>query len=356
MSSETTFKTRSTASRDATVQPARAPAPRGAPELAEAPAPASAAGYHLARVPVVSETRSAAAPSAAGVVQCFTPTADELTAGRARLKRADHGVLNPNLRGIRARRSAGESAADYYDHMLDARASINRLASQPTGSRMLGELNARTAAVNPGAVGDEQNAPLTVADVYSGKGLAPDSQMSASPRHDGTYGSVQKAYRYNGAPSAGQATRINYNGSAPKANRWNSLGHELVHAWRNAHGRAVSPPEVSPMHDHPLLNPPTPPVVRQVIGHHAQMQEEFETVGLSPTPNVAWAPTENAIRAEHGLPARDNYSGARPGDDAEMMRNVDQGTDDRSFFQKLNLPCKPAQPSPVAAIKQHLTD
>ena len=53
-------------------------------------------------------------------------------------------------------------------------------------------------------------------------------------------------------------------------------------ARKRTHGRAVSPPEVSPMHDHPLLNPPTPPVVRQVIGHHAQMQEEFETVGLSP--------------------------------------------------------------------------
>jgi hypothetical protein len=273
------------------------------------------------------------------------------------LRRADYGVAHPDLRGIRVRRGDGQSPEDYADNLVDTRASMHRLMSQPVGSRMLTELNARTESVNPGLVGNEIKNPLKVADIHSGRGLHPDSQMSHRPRHNNTYDDAQRAYRYDGTHGMGQASRINYNEMAPKGDRFISLGHEMVHAWRAAHGVAVSPPEVSPQRGAAILNPPTDPIVKGVIGRHAQLKEEFETVGLQNTPRMAWAPNENMIREEHGLSARADYSGVAPGALDQAVENVDRATDNRDLWDKfLNKLKIRRRPGPVRGMLSHLED
>jgi hypothetical protein len=297
------------------------------------------------------------------------PTQAELVAGAQRLRQADYGVVHPDLGGIRARRGAGQSNVDYMRFVEDTRSSISRLASRPEGARMLTGLNARTAAVNPGRVGDEHRSPLTVADVRSGRGLAPDSQMSHRPRLDPAapdlHADLQRGYRFAGRHGTGIASNVNYDESrageahqtgaaGPRhlqrdPNRFVSLGHELVHAYRAAHGYAVNDPTLSQRRNDAVLHLPkvedpnnpgklTDPtsLVPRTIAHHAMHREEFETVGLMPTPRVGNSPTENLIRAEHGLPLRQDYSGARPGGRQDQnLRNVDQATDDRWGVQKL---------------------
>lgn len=167
-----------------------------------------------------------------------------------------------------------------------------------------------------------------------------------------------QAYRYDGKPSAGQKSRITYNENDPSANRFNSLGHESVHAWRASNGLAVSPPEIAPgRYTHAsTLNIPSADgkkTVNDYVNHHAHMREEFETVGLSPTPHSphpsGWAPTENKIRQEHGLPERTNYSGQTPAKTDAILKPVDEGTDNRTWFQKTM-----GKPSPVGAVIDHL--
>jgi hypothetical protein len=281
------------------------------------------------------------------------PTIEQLAAGRANLKRADYGVAHPDLRGIRVRRDAGQSAEHYTDLLTDTRASISRLAEKPVGQQLLTGLNARTQQVHPGQVGNDRTNPLTVVDIRSGRGLAPDSAMSHIVRHNNTYSDAQRGYRYDGKSGAGIASRVNYDESRARPDRFISLGHELVHAYRAAHGNAVSAPEISPQRDHRLLKAPTDPVVRQVIGQHAHLREEFETVGLLPTPRVANPPTEAGIRAEHSFPARTDYSGLRPGGKQDTsLREIDEGTDDRGPVDKY----WHKKPTPVASIVKHLED
>jgi hypothetical protein len=276
------------------------------------------------------------------------PTATELQNGKDALKRTDYGVVHPELPGIRTRRGDKESAHEFTDLTTDARASAHKLMSQPNGRRLLEELNGRTQHVNPGAVGTP-NKPLTVADIYSGRDAR--LPMGHTPRHDGTLESVRNAYRYDGNPGAGQASRITYDETAAQGHRFNSLGHEGVHGWRAAHGLQVSPLEISPQHNAPVIRN-NDSIVGKVIGHHAHMQEEFETVGLRPTPHApkGWAPSENLIRQEHHLPSRNDYSGETPAKANELLKNVDEGTDDRSWLKKT----LGSEPSPVGKIVDHL--
>lgn len=299
------------------------------------------------------------------------PTNEQLAAGRGNLARTDYGMVHPGLRGIRVRRDPGQSPENYTDLLADTRASARRLGDGPAGRQLLGELNAETAQVHPGQVDPDvagvnwrtvadirsgrgpAGAPLTVADIHSGRGLAADAGMRHVVRHDNTYPDVQRGYRYNGNSGAGIASQITYDESRPRPDRFISLGHELVHAHRAAHGRAVSPPDISPRHDDPLLNPPANPVIAGAIRHHAHLQEEFETVGLSPTPRIANPPTEAALRAEHGFRPRLDYSGHQPGGAQDaVLENVDRGTDKRGLFDKY----WHKRPSKVAALIKHLED
>ncbi|MCY1035914.1 M91 family zinc metallopeptidase [Corallococcus sp. BB11-1] len=272
----------------------------------------------------------------------------ELKTGKDNLKPTDYGVVDPKLQGIRTRRDSGQSGADFADFTQDVRNSTNRLTSKPVGNQMLTELNGRTQAVNPGATGTLQK-PLTVVDISSGRNSA--MPMAHAPRNDGTLSSVRPAYRFDGQPGAGTASNIKYN-EKDSGQRFNSLGHESVHAWRAANGVQVSPLAASKHSDADVFkqHPAFSNNMKDTVDNRLRLTEEFETVGLRPTPHTKnnWAPSENAIRAEHGLPSRQDYSGLKPdgkNSNDEAFKNFDEGTDTRNFFQRLS-----GTPSPFGKI------
>lgn len=293
---------------------------------------------------------SSRSPSPSPGYSSYRPTTPQLLQGRP-LRQADYGVVHPDLSGIRTRRDSWQSGHEFADFTSDARASTGALMSQPHGRRMLTELNGRTEALNPGRVGTPTH-PLTVADIHSGRRA--EIPNSHRPRYGDTLGSLQAGYRYDGVPGAGQASRIQYDDRFDERHpgmRFNSLGHESVHAWRTAHGIGVSPLEVSPRRNDPFLGT-QPPVLGQMIGHHAHLREEFETVGIVPTPHRpnGWAPNENMIRREHGLPSRNDYSGETPARIDDMLRPADEATDDRSWYTRTFT----NQPSPVGSLVGYL--
>ncbi|RKH52368.1 hypothetical protein D7Y23_07320 [Corallococcus sp. AB050B] len=273
-------------------------------------------------------------------------TPAQLQEGKNNLKPADYGVVDPKLQGIRTRRDNGQSGAQFADFTQDVRNSTHRLTSKPVGNQMLNDINGHTQAVNPGATGTLRQ-PLTAMDVYSGRNSAlPNSHV---PRNDGTLSSTRPAYRYDGQPGAGTASDVKYNENGG-GQRFNSLGHESVHAWRASNGVQVSPLAASKHSDADVFKqyPSHSANMKETVDDRLRLREEFETIGLRPTPHTKTNPTENAIRAEHGLPARQDYSGLKPdGKNSNDLafKNYDEGTDARSFFQKLS-----GQPSPFQKI------
>ncbi|WP_174259963.1 M91 family zinc metallopeptidase [Myxococcus xanthus] len=279
------------------------------------------------------------------------PTPGELQTGKDNLKRTDYGVVHPDLQGIRTRRDSGQSGADFADFNSDVRNSTHQLMNQPNGRRMMTELDGRTQAVNPGATGTLRN-PVTVMDVYSGRNAPlPNAQ---APRNDGTFESTRPAYRTGGQPGAGRPSDIKYNEQG-SGSRVASLGHESVHAWRGANGLQVSPLQASKHANAPVFNqqPAYTHAMKETVDDRLRLTEEFETVGLRPTPHTpkGWAPSDNMIRAEHGLPLRQDYSGMRPGNNSNdtNLSMFDQGSDNRSFFQRMS-----GQPTPIGKILNDL--
>ncbi|MFY1827812.1 M91 family zinc metallopeptidase [Myxococcus fulvus] len=267
------------------------------------------------------------------------PSASDLQDGKSNLKPTDYGVTHPDLPGIRTRRDAGQSGAQFADFTRDTRESTQTLMNRPTGNRMMTELDGRTQALNPGQTGTVRN-PLTSTDIYSGRNA--DMPMSHLPRHQGTFESIRPAYRHDGQPSAGLPSRINYDESAPGHQRFNSLGHESVHAWRASNGLQVGSIESSKHANADVFNryPDFADNMKANLNRRTMLTEEFETVGLKPTPHTpaGWAPTENKIRAEHGLPSRNDYSGRSPtlpNPTNEAIQRYDEGSDNRSVFQKM---------------------
>ncbi|ATB39667.1 hypothetical protein CYFUS_005112 [Cystobacter fuscus] len=289
---------------------------------------------------------------------------DELN--RASLKPADHGVVHPDLPGIRTRREPFSQPHEFADFTRDARASTHRLMENPTGQEMLTDINNKTGQLNPGATGTAQK-PLTAVDIHS------SNKMTHSPRVSGNtaeekLASAKPAYRFDGQPGTGAASTVKYNPNAGRSDpgdvalrpgdfRANSLGHEMVHAHRAAHGLQVPPLEASKHAQNSMLkkyDPQTPGDVnypKQVINQHALLKEEFETVGLQRTPGHPDAPTEKKIRKELGMPPRTNYSGEVPGGaNHQELQRVDEALDNRlGVSKRFNL-----TDSPVTKIVNHL--
>ncbi|MCP3098925.1 type III secretion system effector protein [Myxococcus sp. K15C18031901] len=298
------------------------------------------------------DTSTAKKPEASAQPKPPRPTPTQLQEGKDNLKPADYGVTHPDLSGIRTRRDSNQAnGAEFADFTRDARQSTHSLMDKPVGNRMLTELNGRTQHVNPGETGTAQK-PLTIADIHSGRGK--DIPMSHMPRNDGTFASTRPAYRYDGQPSAGAASRIQYDETA-KGSRVASLGHESVHAWRASNGLQVSPLEASKHNNADVFkrHPEVSQDMRDTVNRRLQLTEEFETVGLRPTPHTPqnWAPTDNKIRNEHDLPLRDNYSGFKPGmnSNEQNLQNYDAGSDNRSTLQRLI-----GTPSPIGKIVSDL--
>jgi hypothetical protein len=296
-------------------------------------------------------------------------TKEQLQAGRRNLRAADHGVVSPKYSGIRARRGMVQSAAEYYDHMLETRRAITRLDSEPVGSRMLSELNSRTSTVSPPT--DRHNAytPNTSVDIYAhdrrGHHHAPRTTMFGGA--DLHAAEARMADRYKGVSGPGQASEVKFDAFATNdrgdafvgpQRRAIGLGHELVHAWRASHGMAVSPPEVSMDRHEPLLHPTNEhgQSAKDILDMGMRLKEEFETVGLEPTPRMRhrFQPTENLLRHEHGLTARRHYSGYRPGSMDGDLDVADRFTDTRSMKQKYW--DSPTPLSPMRRIIKNLTD
>lgn len=276
-----------------------------------------------------------------------TSTAQELQHASQTLRRADYGIVHPELSGIRARRGEHQSAADYHDFVLDARRSTNTLMNKPAGQSMLAEINQHTTRLNPNQTETAKH-PLTVVDIHSGP-----SNTHRARTDPGDFTSAEPAYRYDGKPGQGRASRICYNEQEPSSNRFIGEGHEMVHAWRAAHGVAVSSAMLGPRHADPLYKQPwdTEGAARKIMDDKLLYKEEFETVGLQQTPRSPNAPTENRIRAEHNRPVRNDYSGVIPTSSryTEDFKVLDEATDDRFALTK------PFTDSPAENLWKHYT-
>jgi hypothetical protein len=280
-------------------------------------------------------------------------TAQERAIGAPSLRRADFGVVHPDLRGIRARRDDGQSAGDYYDFVRDARKSTLTLMNKPVGNQMLREIDDRTAALNSDKKETTHEAPTAV-DIYSG------TKNDHNVRRNGfNLDSMDGAFRYDGIHGKGQASRITYNDKELSANRFIGEGHEMVHAWRAAHGVQVSSTMSGTKYADPLFKQEWDDdnVVRKVFDNQLQLKEEFETVGLQDTPRLPNAPTENKIRKEHSdeynvkhtVQNRNDYSGLTPADKnvIEQFKNINEATDDRNMFTRL------VMDSPAEKLRDH---
>jgi hypothetical protein len=278
--------------------------------------------------PVVARV---ARTSAAG----FTP--ELLQAQKQKLKRVETVQVHGELSNVHAKRSAGESAAAFTDLATDARRSMHTLMSKPGGHQMMKELDARITQ-NRQHAGDH-------AGVHSSSTKPTDTSNMNSPHIAQGLG---QGYRFDGKEGKGWGSEVRINPNEAKANRFIGLGHEMVHAHRLAHGKGVGVPDVN-QPNHALFTNPASlgsqvdagqnaafgQHLKNVVTHSNHLQEEFETVGLSRTPRGAFNPSENMLRAEHGLRARTDYSGLKPGHHDATIAQGDAVFDNRWWGKRL---------------------
>ena len=296
-------------------------------KLAKANAEGKRADIPRRWAPVVARV---ARTSAAG----FTP--ELLQAQAQKLKRVEKVQVHGDLSNVHVKRSTGESAAAFTDLAADARRSMHTLMSKPVGHQMMTELDARITQ-NRVHAGDH-------AQVHISSTKASDTSNMNAPH---VAPGLAQGYRFDGKEGKGWGSEVRIDSNAATANRFIGLGHEMVHAHRLAHGKAVGVPQINQA-DHPLFTNPVSlgalvepkdnaalgrhlTNVVQQAGHH---QEEFETVGLSPTPRGAFNPSENALRAEHNRPLRTDYSGLKPGHLDKTIAESDALFDRRSSMNK----------------------
>ncbi|MFY0576900.1 M91 family zinc metallopeptidase [Cystobacter fuscus] len=281
-------------------------------------------------------------------------------------------MVHPDLPGIRTRRD-NLPAHEFADHTRDSRASIHTLmennpnGTQSVGNKMLTDINDSTPRLNNGSLGTAQK-PTTAVDIHAG------NTMTHAPRHgefdrvaigndlaalrpgdqEGQAKVIEKhqqkalletnsAYRASGHAGEGRASKVTYNAneaSSPQ-NRANSMGHEMVHAHRAANGMQVGTVQQSNLQHHPAFEAANKveagggQLLKDNINFHARLKEEFETVGMQPTPGRPNAPSENKIRQQLGMPQRTNYSGHTPATAAEGLQDMKEVPDTRTAWQKV---------------------
>ena len=320
----------------------------------------------------------------------------ELARGRASLNKTDHGVVHPDLQGIRTRRD-NQAPHEFADFTRDTRASTHRLMEGQTGQAMLTDVNNSTDRLHPGATGT-QKAPLTAVDIHQGTSMthAPRTkidearlaqELSKLPPGDVAaknqliekfqgemLASTQGAYRNGGQPGTGAASQIKYNPNGQKVgdkdtatmpgdHRANSLGHEMTHAWRASNGVQVGTLETAKLNHHPVFEdankaqPGGGKELKHNVNFHAQLKEEFETVGIQQTPGRPNAPSENKIRQELGMNQRQDYSGYKPADTAAALQDMKQQPDTRTAWGRLSgkpIPGAEQRASDVQQLVDHL--
>jgi hypothetical protein len=319
---------------------------------------------------------------------------DELKQGRASLKKTDHGMVHPDLPGIRTRRD-NLDPHEFADHTRDSRASIHTLmennpnGTQSVGNKMLTDINGSTARLNNGSLGTAQN-PATAVDIHAGNKMTHGPRLGefdrvaigndlAALRPGDKAGQAQviekhqqkalletnSAYRAGGHAGEGRASTVKYNANEASSptNRANSMGHEMVHAHRAANGMQVGTVQQNNLQHHPAFEAANKGEagggqrLKDNINFHAQLKEEFETVGMQPTPGRPNAPSENKIRQQLGMPQRTDYSGHTPATAAEGLQDMKKPPDTRTFWQRTTnapIPGEQQRAQDVQQIVDHL--
>ncbi|WP_284195188.1 M91 family zinc metallopeptidase [Chitinimonas prasina] len=218
-------------------------------------------------------------------------TPDLLAAGRAALRPADRGVASSTHERFTVRRG-GLSNAEFADFTVQTRRAMAKLDTKYTANRMFTETNA-TLRASHGWVDIQRSANVN------------DAEAQVANRHNPNLGMYRQANGQRGAGGIG--TTVNWNPDnlvvgAERRPNFIGLGHELVHAWRNAHGATMF--RRSALDEFNAL-PAQRPAMRQarIV---ATGTDEGETVGLMRRPGE-WMPSENHIRQEHFLLRRLDY-------------------------------------------------
>jgi hypothetical protein len=265
----------------------------------------------------------------------FTP--ELLRAQKQKLKPVEEVHVHHELDNVQVKRTAGQDVGSFVDLAADARRSMHTLMSKPGGNQMMKELDARITQ-NRTHAGDQAGVHIST--------LKPSDTSNMNSPH--AVVGVQEGYRFDGKEGKGWGSEVRIGSNEATANRFIGLGHEMVHAHRLAHGKAVGVPQLNQA-NHPLFNDPISlganvdrgqnaglgTHLMNVVQHANHLQEEFETVGLSRTPRGAFNPSENMLRAEHGLPARTDYSKAKPGHTDRTVEQGDALFDNRSGVTRL---------------------
>ncbi|MEV8519116.1 M91 family zinc metallopeptidase [Dyella marensis] len=288
----------------------------------------------------------------------FTP--ELLQAQKQKLKRVEEVRVHGGLDNVHVKRAAGQDAGAFADLAADARRSMHTLMSKPGGHQMMKEIDARVTQ-NRAHAGDN-------AKVYISSTKRTDtSNMNAPHIAPG----LEQGYRFDGKEGKGWGSEVRIDPNEAKFNRFIGLGHEMVHAHRLAHGKAVGVPQINQA-NHPLFTDPVSlgaqvepsqnaafgKHLMNVVQHTNHLQEEFETVGLSRTPRGAFNPSENMLRAEHGLKARADYSKAKPGDTDDAIAKGNALFDNRSGLSRLwhGISSRAPAPTPVSDMIKRYKD
>lgn len=166
-------------------------------------------------------------------------TPQTLQAGEAGLRRVDALPVAGDLPAITVHRGA-DHAGEYADLLADTRASASRLRQGATGQSLLRGLQQRSDAM-------QAHLPLAarqpIVSIQSARNRAAGNFQAANVLNNVA---ARPAYRYDGQAGAGIASNVGYNEREARGHRFIGLGHELVHAYRAAHGIGVSPIVASP--------------------------------------------------------------------------------------------------------------
>ena len=319
--------------------------------------------------------------------------AAEIKQGKA-LNKIDHGTVHPDLPGIRTRRDNLPPHV-FADFTRDSRVSTHKLMEGPVGKQTLTDLDSSTGRLNPGATGTTKQ-PLTAVDIHAsnmmGQAVRPQANPATAQALDNLppgdprtarleqqfkselVESRNSAYRAGGQPGAGAPSKVTYYPNAGKTeaneptknvgdHRANSLGHEMVHAWRASNGLQVNNVNNANLGSHPAFQnadaakPGGGQHLKEGLNMHTRMKEEFETVGLQPTPGRPNAPSENKIRNELGMKQRQDYSEWTPQTNADHLTAMKEQPDNRNSWAKLSgkpIPGAEQRASDVQQIVNHL--
>jgi hypothetical protein len=190
----------------------------------------------------------------------------------------------------------GQEPAEFIRYVNSLRVAFQKLRETPSGQRLINGIASRLSGENGQSVTIEmpRNGQKNTALYRDAGQYKPD--YPAYRRPDGTPGQGGVGMDIRWDP---EGRVVNGEERDPAI----GLAHELVHAYRAAHGQAV----YRGVSAKELFNLPRDQF-KEAESFRKQKtgQDELETVGILPPPD-ADIPTENAFRKEMGAPPRTKY-------------------------------------------------